>query len=97
MTLGVYDADFKFACALNIIRRYVDRHAVYNQDRTGIVYKQFRDKRVWKQALYADGKPIKTRSGSHVYTPQYVQSVCTMSRVAALQMVADLSQNHSQE
>lgn len=92
MALGIYDGDFKFAHALDIIRRYVDRHAQYNSDKTGIIYKQHRERRVWKQAHLQDGTPIKTKSGQHIYTPQYVQDVCFISRAAALNMVYELSQ-----
>lgn len=92
MTLGVYDGDFKFAHALSIVRRYLDRHATYNKERTAIIYRTHNGRRVWKQANYADGTPIKTHKGAHVFSPQFEKDVCFLSREAAYAMVNDLSQ-----
>jgi hypothetical protein len=92
MALGVYDRDFRFAHALCIVRRYVDRNAQYNKDRTGIVYWQFRDHRTWQPAKWSDGSLIRTRTGHVIETPQYTKECCFLPLVEALQMVDDLSQ-----
>lgn len=92
MTLGVYDPDFKFGMALDIVRRYVDRHAAYTQKRDGIQYRQYRERREWRQLHTPTGAPIKTKAGHNIFTPQYVQDVCIMSKEAALRMVQELSQ-----
>lgn len=91
MALGVYDPEFKLAHALNIVRRYVDRAAKLDQHRGGIVYKQYRDNKVLLPAFWGDGKPIITKSGTHIHSLQFVKDHCFLSNEDAFKMVADLN------
>lgn len=92
MTLGVYDRDFQLNHALSIVRRYVDRNAQLNKERTGIIYWRYGTKRKWQPAIWQGGGPILTKKGNPIETPQYVKECFFMSAADALQMVADLNQ-----
>lgn len=90
--LGVHDAEFKFSKALDIVRRYIDRRAVFNKARTAILFHHFKGEKELQPLFDHEGNVQHTRSGRVITGLQFVRTPDSMSREAAIRMVDELSE-----